>query len=509
MAILRIQKATPGVIRVTRVDGTQLRINPRATTRITKGSATTGVTSVTAGAGLIDSGTPTNPILDVVANADGSITVNADDVQVGVLATDVQHGARGGGAQHAVATGATAGFMSAADKTRHDAHLNPLSVANPHTVTITQAYVAGGGTVALTAAQGAFTIDGAALPTGDQVYFETLRGAANVFAASFDTATSRATLSIGSDVAISRGAANRLDLASGDDFRLVDGEIQFAGTLETISRTAGELLLTAAQTRTTGNISVGGQVTLVADDAGDGGLVDSPGLILQANFDADPTAGVTPTAFNADIQHVMLTAGASPTSKLAFSIDGTSLLEILDSGILVAPNQFFEIDVDLDGAFEFRFTHAGGDAQMQMRGSGGDLGIVIRVTPSFSEFGAKGSRENRISSNVTDSASALVCRINNTVTLATPGARLLSVENNAVPKFQVDKDGTVEIEGDINHDGSNVGFYGTAPAAQSAAHTPTNVSTDRAYDANATTLSEIADVLGTLIADLQATGLIG
>lgn len=44
---------------------------------------------------------------------------------------------------------------------------------------------------------------------------------------------------------------------------------------------------------------------------------------------------------------------------------------------------------------------------------------------------------------------------------------------------------------------------------KSSAYTPTNVTTDRAYDANATTVDEVADVLGTLIADLQATGLIG
>lgn len=44
---------------------------------------------------------------------------------------------------------------------------------------------------------------------------------------------------------------------------------------------------------------------------------------------------------------------------------------------------------------------------------------------------------------------------------------------------------------------------------KSAVYTPTNVSADRAFDANATTLDEVADALGTLIADLQATGLIG
>ena len=61
--------------------------------------------------------------LDVGANADGSITVNADDVQVGVLATDTQHGVRGGGTQHAVAVpGApgTNGFMTGVDKAKLD-----------------------------------------------------------------------------------------------------------------------------------------------------------------------------------------------------------------------------------------------------------------------------------------------------------------------------------------------------------------------------------------------------
>ena len=43
----------------------------------------------------------------------------------------------------------------------------------------------------------------------------------------------------------------------------------------------------------------------------------------------------------------------------------------------------------------------------------------------------------------------------------------------------------------------------------SSAYTPTNVSTDRAYDANATTTDELADVLGTLIADLQVAGILG
>lgn len=73
--------------------------------------------NLTAGAGMTGGGDLTaDRTFDVVANVDASIVVSADDIRVGVLANDAQHGQRGGGTQHAVATGAVAGFMSAADK---------------------------------------------------------------------------------------------------------------------------------------------------------------------------------------------------------------------------------------------------------------------------------------------------------------------------------------------------------------------------------------------------------
>lgn len=42
-----------------------------------------------------------------------------------------------------------------------------------------------------------------------------------------------------------------------------------------------------------------------------------------------------------------------------------------------------------------------------------------------------------------------------------------------------------------------------------ATYTPSNVTTDRTYDADATSTAELADVLGTLIADLQTLGIVG
>jgi hypothetical protein len=49
---------------------------------------------------------------------------------------------------------------------------------------------------------------------------------------------------------------------------------------------------------------------------------------------------------------------------------------------------------------------------------------------------------------------------------------------------------------------------GNATFPSGSAYTPTNVTTDRAYNANATSIDELADVLGTLIADLQTAGVI-
>ena len=103
---------------------------------------------LTAGAGLTGGGTlAADRTFNVVANADGSIAVNADDIQVGVLATDAQHGVRGGGAQHSNVVGAGAsGFMTGADKTILDAL---ITNAVPETRDLTAgAGLTGGGTLA-------------------------------------------------------------------------------------------------------------------------------------------------------------------------------------------------------------------------------------------------------------------------------------------------------------------------------------------------------------------------
>ena len=69
------------------------------------------------------------------------------------------------------------------------------------------------------------------------------------------------------------------------------------------------------------------------------------------------------------------------------------------------------------------------------------------------------------------------------------------LDESGTTKAKITKDGIVTASGFV-------------PLSGITTYTASNVSTDRSYDANATTVDELADVLGTLIADLRTIGLI-
>ena len=85
---------------------------------------------------------------------------------------------------------------------------------------------------------------------------------------------------------------------------------------------------------------------------------------------------------------------------------------------------------------------------------------------------------------------------------------------HASRKGQVDItafDNTAERVGfSVGTDGSaaKIGFFGTAPVVKSSAYTPSNVTPSRSFDADTANVAALCDVVGTLIADLQAYGLI-
>lgn len=106
---------------------------------------------VIAGAGMTGGGALSADVtLNVIANADGSIVANANDIQVGILATDAQHGNRGGGAIHSAATTSVAGFMSAVDKTKLDTVQGGTDTLSSGTVTISTATITANSRIMIT-----------------------------------------------------------------------------------------------------------------------------------------------------------------------------------------------------------------------------------------------------------------------------------------------------------------------------------------------------------------------
>lgn len=69
--------------------------------------------------------------------------------------------------------------------------------------------------------------------------------------------------------------------------------------------------------------------------------------------------------------------------------------------------------------------------------------------------------------------------------------------------------GEVEIDGALNHDGTQFGFAGAGPTPPQTGYTTfTNLSTLRTGDADALTVAQVADILGTLIEDLKTKGIL-
>lgn len=97
-------------------DGTPKYIDDTQTVHVFANSGVASSRTLTAGAGLTGGGNLTaDRTFNVAANADGSIIVNADDIQVGILATDAQHGNRGNGSLHTGASFSNNGFLTAAE----------------------------------------------------------------------------------------------------------------------------------------------------------------------------------------------------------------------------------------------------------------------------------------------------------------------------------------------------------------------------------------------------------
>jgi hypothetical protein len=90
----------------------------------------------------------------------------------------------------------------------------------------------------------------------------------------------------------------------------------------------------------------------------------------------------------------------------------------------------------------------------------------------------------------------------------TTGDGIFKVVGNGEASFEATLTGTNRTYTFQDGDGTVAFLSDITVSAVAQTYTPTNVTTDRAFDANSTTLDEIADVVGTLITDLKTSGII-
>jgi hypothetical protein len=239
--------------------------------------------------------------------------------------------------------------------------------------------------------------------------------------------------------------------------------------------------------------SAGGNICEVGVDGGanlrfSGSTVMYPGA--DDTYDLGRTANRFANFFQAGYhrQDEMAAPAAVANSVITYAVDdggGNTQYVIRTSN----SDFIFEdgtIDTITNGSGELRITPAG---QLGL----GAFGTANRITVDTS------GNVGVSAGNLTVSGSSAFTVINGTLQLAeTTGAiasadkaRLFAQDNSTVTEMVIRLPNTDVI-------------FSDSPQT----YTPTNVSTDRSYDADSTSTAELADVLGTLIADLQTMGLL-
>jgi len=144
-------------------------------------------------------------------------------------------------------------------------------------------------------------------------------------------------------------------------------------------------------------------------------------------------------------------------------------------------------DVDITGSVFFD-DHIGLDTLKQ---------IQLRDTEIYINSSADG---------ILDLTADTSINLNNSVADSDIILNFIGTTNSGVLTWMEDED-YFNFSDDVLFDGTKIGFFGTTPISQVDSYNVTNLSSDRDYDADSTSVEELADVLGTLIQDLEAYGL--
>lgn len=285
------------------------------------------------------------------------------------------------------------------------------------------------------------------------------------------------------------------------------------------SAIAGTPLSITASAAVAGNVNVGaaagGSVTITAGAAArntsgnaNGGavvLVDGAGIGtgVRGGFNFGGTA-------SSDVKLLKFSNGYGAASLVMQAGDGAASLGSFHSGTMSVSILTSSVEISMVGASGGRITIAGGHFGFASNAGGRDVSSLDGARDcGLTRQAASAMRVT----NGSTGAGSLVLGTSTVGSIGTSGVGVLAIANGTAPssspadEFQL-------YSADWNGAGTAAAHFRNEEGhiikiARAATYTPTNVSTDRSYDANATTLDELADVVGTLIADLQTLGFLG
>jgi hypothetical protein len=276
-------------------------------------------------------------------------------------------------------------------------------------------------------------------------------------------ATSATSLSIGAGsgtTTVNNDLTVALDLAvNGGDITGDDATLN----INPNGGSAGTLALGTGDAFTaTGNVTLFDAntdvLTLDTANATDNAVVDGSILRFRGRHDSDPTGGLTQATLDAEIFHNMLTAGASPTSSLDFSVSGTTRLSIGSAGtttstahFTMAANQNLSL-ASGTGTYTQTFTDTTATA-MAITANNLTSGKALNITSSANSFtGDLGSISLTGTTGVTGSA----------LNLASSG---IGADNKTLRVAQTGNTSGTDYAGYFTNTGAattNVGLYATA-----------------------------------------------
>jgi hypothetical protein len=278
-----------------------------------------------------------------------------------------------------------------------------------------------------------------------------------------------------------------------------------------------------------GGSSVDTGVTVLDFDASDFTVSESPEGEINLGLAYGTSAGTPAEGDHLHDSTYVNVTGDTMTGPLVVDTDTTPALHVLSD----AASPFIVEDADgtnrivfngssnqlsVQNAVDFAvYSDAASTLKFSIDGATGDTtiaGALLVNVDSVTALEAQGDDDGIFAvTNSAGSARLVVDTVNNSgagyVNLANSAGLVIYSDNFSTKKFEVGgATGDTMIVGALNHDGSTVGFFGVTPATRPTTYSVTNLVTDRSYDANATTTAELADVLGTLIADLRTMGLV-